>query len=70
MEKQEEVRTELLKQREAVFSEINNMEAELRFKREYLMKLTGGLETIDILFGPRSDANPQPEQLQETDEDN
>ena len=39
-------------------------------KRDYLMKLNGGLETIVILFGPKVDSNPQPEQLQETDEGN
>lgn len=70
MEKQEEVRAELLKQRDSLFSEINNMEAELKLKRDYLMKLNGGLETIDILFGPKVDPNTQPEQLQETDEGN
>lgn len=51
-EKQEIFRKDLLKQREELITEINNLESQLKFKREYLMKIIGGLETIDLLFGP------------------
>lgn len=51
-EKQEILRKELEKQRDALVSEINNLELQLKNKRDYLMKLFGGLEAIELLHGP------------------
>ena len=62
-ERQELLRKDLQKQRDALIAEINNSEAELKNKRDYLMKLIGGLEAIDILFGPQN-----PESVEENSE--
>jgi hypothetical protein len=51
-QRQEMLRKDLIKQRETLVSEVNNLESQLKFKRDYLMKIIGGLETIDLLFGP------------------
>ena len=51
-EKQEVLRKELEKQRDVLISEINNLEVQLKNKRDYLMKLFGGLEAIELLHGP------------------
>lgn len=59
-ERQELLRKDLQKQRDALIVEINSTETELKNKRDYLMKLIGGLEAIDILFGPQTpEENPE-----------
>jgi hypothetical protein len=60
-DKQELLRKDLEKQRNELISEINNLEVQLKNKRDYLMKLIGGLEAIQILYGP-SQPEPEPEQ--------
>ncbi len=62
-DKQELLRKDLEKQRDTLISEINNLEVQLKNKRDYLMKLIGGLEAIEILYGP---SRPEPELETET----
>jgi hypothetical protein len=64
-ERQELLRKDLQKQRDALISEINVSETELKNKRDYLMKLIGGLEAIDILFGPQAPEENQEEVAEE-----
>ena len=65
-QRQEILRNDLIKQRETLVSEVNNLESQLKFKRDYLMKVVGGLETIELLFGPNpEEATPQEGQSQE-----
>lgn len=64
-EKQEILRKELEKQRDTLVSEINNLEIQLKNKRDYLMKLFGGLEAIELLHGPA----PTPDEDIETTEE-
>ena len=64
-EKQEILRKELEKQRDALVSEINNLELQLKNKRDYLMKLFGGLEAIELLHGPAPTTNTEEENPEE-----
>lgn len=66
-ERQELLRKDLQKQRDVLIAEINNSEVELKNKRDYLMKLVGGLEAIDILFGPEKKEVEQ--EVTETEEE-
>jgi hypothetical protein len=65
-DKQELLRKDLEKQRDTLISEINNLEVQLKNKRDYLMKLIGGLEAIEILYGP---SQSEPEQVVEENTD-
>lgn len=67
-DRQELLRKELLKQREELVNEVNNLESQLKFKREYLMKVVGGLETIELLFGPNPEQPPTPETTEDQEE--
>ena len=65
-DKQELLRKDLEKQRDTLISEINNLEVQLKNKRDYLMKLIGGLAAIEILYGP---SQSEPEQVVEENTD-
>lgn len=64
-EKQEILRKELEKQRDSLVSEINNLELQLKNKRDYLMKLFGGLEAIELLHGPAPTTNTDEDTVDE-----
>jgi len=64
-EKQEILRKELEKQRDIFVSEINNLEIQLKNKKDYLMKLFGGLEAIELLHGPSPTKNEDVETSEE-----
>ena len=68
-EKQEILRKELEKQRDIFVSEINNLEIQLKNKKDYLMKLFGGLEAIELLHGPSPTKNEDVETSEEETSD-
>lgn len=61
-DRQEVLRKDLEKQRDTLISEINNLEVQLKNKKDYLMKLFGGLEAIEILYGPSQSEKEEEEQ--------
>jgi hypothetical protein len=68
-DRQELLRKDLEKQRDTLVLEINNLEVQLKNKRDYLMKLIGGLEAIQLLYGPSpSELEPEPEPEQSVEE--
>lgn len=55
------IKNELISQRDQIINEINNLENQLKNKRDYLLKVVGGLEIIDLL----NDESVEEEQVEE-----
>jgi hypothetical protein len=53
-EKQKIILEDLQRQRDSVIAEINNLENQIKAKKDYFYKIMGGIETIGLLNSEQS----------------